>query len=108
GNCLRCRPMTRLSILTSHPKRTGLVAAVLIAAGAVLSTTLPKSNPPRVNHAAGVTYYVSATGTDANNGLTATTAWRSISKANATVKPGDTVILIGAFVKEVIAPARSG
>ena len=46
----------------------------------------------------GTTYYVNSSGGDDNaDGLTLSTAWKTISKADNTVAPGDTVKLIGTF-----------
>ena len=39
------------------------------------------------------TYFISASGSDTNDGLTPNTPWQTISKANASVKCGDTVNL---------------
>ena len=53
--------------------------------------------------------YVDATGgKDANSGLSLTSAWRTLAKANASVKPGDTVYLNGSFSAQSLRPAVSG
>ncbi|MBO0882785.1 MAG: right-handed parallel beta-helix repeat-containing protein, partial [Mycobacterium sp.] len=45
-------------------------------------------------HAAGITYYVSAAGDDANSGTSTSAPWRSLSKINNTVfGPGDQILL---------------
>lgn len=55
------------------------------------------------------TYYVDARwGDDANDGRSRATAWRTIARANAAVRPGDTVIIYGGVYREAIAPGRSG
>jgi len=55
------------------------------------------------------TFYVDAgTGNDAANGLSPSTAWRTLDKANQTVQPGDLVLLKGTFLNQTIRPARSG
>lgn len=44
-------------------------------------------------------YYLSATGNDSNDGLSVTTAWRSLAKINETdFKPGDSIFLEGGAV----------
>ncbi len=54
------------------------------------------------------TYHVSVTaGNDANPG-TQILPWKTIGKANATVQPGDTVLLHAGTYGEQIRPARSG
>ncbi|BAZ53547.1 hemolysin-type calcium-binding region [Nostoc sp. NIES-4103] len=57
----------------------------------------------------GTTYYVSPTGNDNNNGLTAGTAFRTLQKAANMVKnPGDTVyIMNGTYTQEVTDPGKS-
>ncbi|OLC12933.1 MAG: hypothetical protein AUH29_14800, partial [Candidatus Rokubacteria bacterium 13_1_40CM_69_27] len=53
--------------------------------------------------------YVDATGgNDANDGLSVTSAWRTLAQANASVQPGDTVYLKGTFSSQSIQPAVSG
>ncbi|MCJ7749669.1 MAG: right-handed parallel beta-helix repeat-containing protein, partial [Armatimonadetes bacterium] len=53
------------------------------------------------------TYYVSAAATEAGNG-TADSPW-TLERANASVEPGDTVVLLdGVYRGTSIAPARSG
>jgi hypothetical protein len=55
------------------------------------------------------TYYVNArSGSDTNDGRSPTTAWRTIARANAVVRPGDTVIIYGGMYRGTIAPGRSG
>ena len=54
------------------------------------------------------TYYVSPTGSDLNSGTSPATAWQTVTKANAAVNPGDTVVLTGNFTHQAIAPSRSG
>ena len=40
------------------------------------------------------TYYISAAGNDSQDGLTAYTAWRTLSKVNLTdLEPGDKILL---------------
>lgn len=56
-----------------------------------------------------ITYHVSATmGNDTNDGLTPTTPWRTLAKANALVQPGDCVLIYQGIYRDPIAPRRSG
>jgi len=57
--------------------------------------------------ASGATYFVSMDGRDDNPG-TAQRPWRTVAKANESLQPGDTVILVDGQYKGVIEPARSG
>jgi hypothetical protein len=59
-------------------KRTGRIAVLVLTAALLVLPGL----------AAAATYYVSTGGNDANNGLTPATAWRTITKAAATVPAG--------------------
>ena len=45
--------------------------------------------------ASATTYYVSTAGSDSNNGLSATTAWRHVQYAANHVGSGDTVNILG-------------
>jgi hypothetical protein len=67
---------------------TSILVAALFAGTLALGQAVPAA-------AAGTTYYVDATtGSDANSGSTAATAWKSLSKVNAlTLAPGDNVLL---------------
>jgi len=54
-------------------------------------------------------YFVSPAGDDTNDGHSASSAWRTIAKANAAVGPGDTVYLRGGkYEDDPVRPARSG
>jgi hypothetical protein len=53
-------------------------------------------------------YVDAANGNDANTGLSAALAWKTLSKANGAVQAGDLVLLTGAFTNEQIAPRASG
>src|SRR5690606_38677000 len=54
-------------------------------------------------------YFVSPDGNDGNAGTSLSAPWRTIGKANATLQPGDTVVLLGAEYRAVpIRPGRSG
>lgn len=61
-------------------------------------------------HLAGAAeYYVAPGGNDANDGTSPSSAWRTIAKANAALRPGDTVYLRGGkYVNDPIKPSRSG
>ncbi len=55
------------------------------------------------------TYYVSQkSGNDNLAGTSLNAAWKTIKKANKTVKPGDVVYIRGGVYKEIIRPDRSG
>ena len=54
------------------------------------------------------TFYLSGSGSDSNSGISATQAWRTIAKANATLNPGDTVLIGAGSYGDQIRPARSG
>jgi len=57
------------------------------------------------------TYYVDATGgNDSNNGLSNTTAWKTIAKVNAaSFNPGDTILFKrGGTWRETLTPGQSG
>lgn len=68
-----------------------LVAAVLFVPAVALHFE------PQSAYAAGTTYYVSySAGLDSNNGTTASTPWKTLSKVSSmTFKPGDTIKLLG-------------
>ena len=54
------------------------------------------------------TYYVSTSGNNSNNGLTATTAWRNIQYAANYVQAGDTVQVLGGIYNELVNIPTSG
>jgi len=57
----------------------------------------------------GVTYYVSTQGSDANDGLSERSAWRTISHAAKVAKAGDTVLVLpGDYGPECVVVANSG
>lgn len=63
--------------------------AALVTLGALLSPLPALAADPR-------TFYVSATGSDTANGLSPTTAWRSLDRASrAVLAPGDRLLLQG-------------
>jgi len=53
-------------------------------------------------------YVDGATGDDTRTGTSPTEAWKTLAKANASVRAGDRVLLAGTFTNEQIAPAASG
>jgi len=54
-------------------------------------------------------YYVDrTTGNDTSNGLSLSSAWKTIAKANSTLKPGDTVFIRAGTYQETIVPRFSG
>jgi hypothetical protein len=53
-------------------------------------------------------YYVDASKGNDNNPGSFAMPWKSINKANATLKPGDTVFLRSGTHAQTIAPANSG
>lgn len=61
-------------------------------------------------HAEATSYYVSNTGSDDNNGVSAGTAWQTLAKVNAqTFYPGDTIYLQrGGVWREQLIPLSSG
>jgi hypothetical protein len=59
----------------------------------------------------GSTYYVSASGSDANAGTSPASAWRTVARANrASLRPGDGILFDGgqAFSDDALMPASSG
>lgn len=55
------------------------------------------------------TFYVDGSnGDDSKDGLTQQTAWRTITRANQAVRPGDLVRVVGAFTGQAIQPTASG
>ncbi len=61
------------------------------------------------NILAGNVYYIDSTnGNDNNDGLSTSAAWKTISKANSTLLPGDTVHIRTGAYDESIRPTNSG
>src|SRR5437879_5627028 len=58
--------------------------------------------------ASATTYYVSTTGSNTNDGLTTTSAWRNIQYAANHVVAGDTVQVLGGTYNEVVTIPTSG
>jgi len=54
-------------------------------------------------------YYIDgSTGNNKSNGLSLSSAWKTIAKANSALKPGDTVFIRAGTYHETIAPQLSG
>jgi len=54
------------------------------------------------------TYYVSATGSDSNNGKSSSSAFKTIQKASSVAKPGDTVMVMDGTYSGGIVTSASG
>jgi hypothetical protein len=55
------------------------------------------------------TFYVDGdAGDDSADGLTMATAWKTLSKANSSAKPGDLFLVRGTFVGQYVRPAVDG
>src|SRR5262245_20796479 len=52
--------------------------------------------------------YVSTSGNDASSGDSPSTAWKTLSKANSTLQPGDVCMVLDGTYSNSISPARSG
>src|SRR5256885_3130237 len=80
-------------------KRLPAFAIVACAAGLTLLFALP---------VAATTFYVSPSGSSANNGRTTTSPW-SLAQANASLRGGDVCVMLpGNYGSVTIAPANSG
>ncbi len=53
-------------------------------------------------------YVNAAAGSDSNDGLSPANAWRTLTKANNSVRPGDLFLVRGTFTDQWISPADSG
>ncbi len=76
------------------------LAAALLSALAVLGSAAPS--------ASAADYYVATDGDDARDGLTPSTAWRTIQKAASTVPPGSTVNVRAGVYHEKVVVGVSG
>lgn len=76
----------------------------------LMLTWLILFNVGAIHQAPAATYYVDgARGNDGNTGLQSTVAFRSLTKANMALRPGDTVaILAGTYTDQSIRPVTSG
>lgn len=59
-------------------------------------------------NAAGTTYYVDTTGSDANDGTSLSTPFQTIQRAASVAAAGDTVYIRGGTYRETVTPANSG
>jgi parallel beta helix pectate lyase-like protein/Big-like domain-containing protein len=85
-----------------------ITAEARYASGEVIESAplrLTVANPLAFNR---TLYLDAASGDDANDGLSPSTAWRTLGKANQSVIAGDTVLLRGTFVGQVIRPMTPG
>lgn len=85
-----------------------ITAEARYASGEVVESAplhLTVSNPLAFNRTLNVD---AANGDDANDGLSPSTAWRTLDQANQSVVAGDTVLLQGSFVDQVIRPLTPG
>ncbi len=87
-------------------------AVLLVVSTSGLSSTLHPScgdgRPTATVEQASVYYVDGQRGADDQPGTSPAQAWRTLGKANASLKPGDTVVLSGGAYPERIRPARSG
>src|SRR5437764_1082131 len=85
-----------------------LTAEARLTSGVVIQSAplvLTVANPTTFNRL----FHVDAgAGNDGSNGLTASTAWRTLDRANSAVTAGDTVLLRGTFSGQFIQPNASG
>lgn len=100
----------RASKLTRQSIKGISITMVLIILISIISTILPQSTFASIG--AGTTYYVdSEGGDDASDGLSAATAWKSLTKVSAaTFQPGDRILLKAGseWTGEQLHPLGSG
>lgn len=85
-----------------------MTAEAQYRSGAVITSAplrLTVVNPATFNRTLHVD---AASGNDAQDGVSAATAWRTLDKANRSVVAGDTVLLRGTFTGQHIRPTTSG
>ena len=98
--------------ISGTPTTTGVFTPTVTATNADGSNS--KQLSLTVNAPAGgaqtFTYYVDPSGSDASNGLTPATAWRTIAKVNATtLSPGQSVgFKSGGLWRDILIPNNSG
>jgi hypothetical protein len=90
-------------------KCAALSAAWRLLGLVLLVSLLPSAQAHSQEAAAvtGATYYVATNGNDSNPG-TIDRPWRTIEKANQSLRAGDTVLVRGGAYNETIAPSYSG
>jgi hypothetical protein len=86
-------------------KRLNLLLTTLMA---VMMITNPLQGIGTFAAATGNTYYVATTGSDTNNGLSATAPFKTFNKALSTAVAGDTVLAKGGTYSEKIVVSKSG
>ena len=93
-------PNTSYDVRVTYSDADGVTGTNPVSA----TITTHNDNPP----SSGNTYYVSVSGADTNNGLTQSTAFKTIQKAADTAAAGDTVrIMPGTYNSQVVI-TRSG
>jgi len=83
------------------PSRAGRARSIPAAWLAALLCCAPAA-------ASAATYYLSPTGSDSNSGLSAGSAWATLSKANATVRGGDVVLVADGSYSGFPNPSSDG
>jgi len=95
------QPDTEYEVKVTYTDPDGIVGD-----STVISTVRTRNDNPPSN---GNSYYVSTTGSDSNDGLSESTAFRTIQKAVDIVQAGDTVLIMpGTYYEEVIIADKSG
>lgn len=74
----------------------------------LVSTRCPAYTAPTIPAPLNTFYINSESGSDARDGRTSATAWKTLSKANFSAKPGDLFLLRGVFTNQWINPQASG
>jgi hypothetical protein len=72
------------------------------------SRPTPSPSPTGNPTPTGMTYYVSPTGSDSNNGTSQTSAWATIQHAANIVQPGDTATVLAGTYNERVSVSSSG
>lgn len=91
-------PLLKTRAFGSRRPRPAVSAAALLLAASVLAASA----------APAAVYYVAPTGSDANNGTSTGTPWRTIGKASATMVAGDQVRILPGTYNETLQPVASG
>jgi putative cofactor-binding repeat protein len=105
-------PITPASPVPASPTPSPVppTAPVTAPVAPVIPPAAPVT-PPAAPAIAGVTYYVSPSGSDLNSGTSPAQAWRTVGKVNsARLSPGDGVLFQGGqtFSDQVLMPSVSG
>lgn len=72
------------------------------------TATATLSPTPTPTPSGGITYYVAPTGNDANSGLSASSAWRTVGHAASSMKAGDTAIVLAGSYNERVSVTIDG